>query len=83
MDVPPRPDELKQTMSRSGLGKQLLAWGTFGGVMLGGWALMTLTVPTKEEMLKVKRITKKEYCQLELTVLNDAHCFVVTVTDHA
>ena len=37
----------------AGLGRKLLAWGTFGAVMLGGWALMTYTVPTKEQMLKV------------------------------
>lgn len=37
----------------SGLSKQLVAWGTFGAVVLGGWALMTCTVPSKEEMLKV------------------------------
>ena len=38
----------------AGLGKHVLAWGTFGAVMLGGWALMTLTVPTKEQMMKVR-----------------------------
>ena len=35
------------------LGKHLLAWGTFGAVMVSGWALMTYTVPSKEEMMKV------------------------------
>lgn len=43
----------------AGAGRQLLAWGTFGAVMLGGWALMTYTVPTKEEMLKVTSLAAK------------------------
>lgn len=38
-------------MSR--LGRQLLAWSGFGAVLVGGWALMTYTVPTREQMLKV------------------------------
>ena len=37
----------------AGLRRQLLALGTFGAVMLGGWALMIYTIPTKEQMLKV------------------------------
>ena len=38
-------------MSR--FGRQLLAWSGFGAVLVGGWALMTYTVPTREQMLKV------------------------------
>ena len=38
-------------MSR--LGRQLLVWSGFGAVLVGGWALMTYTVPTREQMLKV------------------------------
>ena len=40
-----------EVMSR--LGRQLLAWSGFGAVLVGGWALMTYTVPTREQMLKV------------------------------
>ena len=38
-------------MSRAA--KALLSLAAFGGTLLAGWALMTYTVPSKEDVMKV------------------------------